>query len=173
MPPVSGTYEVTFRYNLVGMMQWNTATLYVVVGSQDGTGTSDCGELPIGTSQIMYGPWMMGAGLTISQSVCLRGGRSYTFILQDFNSGQTGGSVTLDIDSLVVILTTSSSLQVFSDMTLAAQYSSCVDTYWRRLMTQSTADPSCEPVAFAVSTELYNGTLSKYSVYYIIAEWLE
>lgn len=170
---MSGTYEVTFRYNLQGVMQWNTATLYVVVGSQDGTGTSDCGELPIGTSQIMYRPWMMGAGLTISQSVCLRGGRSYTFILQDFNSGQIGGSATLDIDSLVVILTTSSSLQVFSDMTLAAQYSSCVDTYWRRLMTQSTADPSCEPVAFAVSTELYNGTLSKYSVYYIIAEWLE
>ena len=167
IPPASGTYEATFRYNLQGAMAWNSATLSIVTAAraQEGTGPSDCDELPIGTSTIQYGPWTLGIG-TISRSICLRGGRSYTFTLQNFNSGQTVAPPTLDIDSLVVILTTSSSLQVFSDTTLAAQYSSCVIS-WRSLITQSTADPSCEQVTFAVSTELYNGTRCKFSMCHI------
>ena len=162
MPPVSGTYEVTFRYNLEGTMFWDTATLHVLVGSEEGTGLpSDCNELPVGASQVHYRSWTLGVGLTISQSLCLRGGRSYTFTLQDFNSGQTRETATLDIDSLVIVLTTSSSLQVFSNTTLSAQYSTCTDA-WRSLIMQSMADPICGQITFAVSTELYNGTLSKH-----------
>ena len=162
MPPVSGTYEVTFRYSLEGTMFWDTATLHVLVGSEEGTGLpSDCNELPVGTSQVHYRLWTLGVGLTISQSLCLRGGRSYTFTLQDFDSGQTRGTATLDIDSLVIVLTASSSLQVFSNTTLSAQYSTCTDA-WRSLIMQSMADPICGQITFAVSTELYNGTLSKH-----------
>ena len=162
MAPVSGTYEITFRYNLEDAMFWDTATLHILVSSEEGTGLpSDCEELPVGRSQVHYRSWTLGVGLTISQSLCLRGGRSYTFTLQDFNSGQTGGTATLDIDSLVIVLTMSTSLQVFTNTTLYAQYSTCIDA-WRSLITQSMADPTCAQIIFAVSTELYNGTLSKH-----------
>ena len=157
--PVSGQYEVLFRYTLEDVLLWDTATLTIQIGSEEGDGPADCSsELPEGEFQIQYSPWMMGIGVTISQNFCLRGGRSYTFILGDFDSGQPAGEAILLIDSLVVILIEASTLQVFADPDLAREYIECVNL-WRRIVTQSS---TCDIVTFTVSTELYNGTLSKF-----------
>ena len=163
VPPASGEYEVLFRYNLQGAMTWNTASLTIRASDEEGNGPAACSELPVGDSEFQYTMWMMGIGLTISQTFCLRGGRSYTFILGDFDSGQTDGTAVLDIDALVAIPVSVPGLRVFSDPELSAEYTSCVDS-WRSLLTQPSANPSCEEVTFAVSTELYNGTLGRLAV---------
>ena len=158
-PLVSGQYEVLFRYDLEGVLLWNNATLTIQTGSEAGDGPADCSkELPEGEFQVQYSQWIMGLGMTISQNFCLRGGRSYTFILGDFDSGQPAGEAILLIDSLVVILTESSALQVFIDPALVTDYTECVDL-WRRVATRSL---TCDEVTFAVSTELNNGTLSEF-----------
>ena len=165
--PVSGTYDVLFRYNLVGSLVWSTVTLTIRAGSEDGTGAADCGsgsELPIGDTSIQYTSWSMGTGLAISRNICFRAGRSYTFILSEPNSGQTG-SPTLDIDSLVAIPIDIPSLAVFGESQVVSDYNSCVDS-WRRVPTISSAEPICERVTFTFSTAIYGGALGKLLAFY-------
>lgn len=160
--PVSGTYEVLYRYNLIGALIWNTATLTVRAGNEEGTGAADCGsgnELPAGDTTVQYLSWTIGTGLTISHTFCFRAGRSYTFILSELESGQASPPI-LDIDSLVAIPLDAPSLAVFRDNQLTADYSSCVDS-WRRVATISSAEPICEQITFTFSTAINSGTLGK------------
>lgn len=162
--PASGEYEVLFRYNLRGAAIWSTATLLIQAGSEEGSGPVDCRnttELPLGNSEFGYTSWMMGMGLTISQTFCFRAGRPYTFILDDFDSGLADSSTAvLEIDSLILIPVHAPGLQVFSDPTLQMEYASCVDS-WRSLQTQPSASSTCEQTTFNVLSEVYNGTLGK------------
>ena len=156
--PQSGTYEVLFRYNLVGALVWDTVTLTVRVGSQEGAGMADCGsdtELPVGDTSIEYSSWSMGTGLYITRIFCFRAGLSYTFILSEANSGQDS-SPTLDIDSLVAIPVDAPSLAVFGNSQLVADYMDCVDS-WQRVSTIGSAEPSCENITFTFSASIYNG----------------
>ena len=161
MPPVSGQYEIVLRYNLREALSWESVTVRIepVSSSNDGL-SAGCGTLQEldGNTQLNYTSLMMGVGLTVSQTACLRGGRSYTFELWNFNSGQSGGPVSLDIDSVVLILVDASNLRVFEDFQLSSDYDDCVDS-WRSLLTQPSASLSCEQTIFAVSTAAYNGTL--------------
>ena len=156
--PVSGMYEVLFRYNLMGALVWNTVTLTIRVGLEDGTGPANCDEateLPVGDTSMEYLSWNMGSGLAISKTLCFRSERSYTFIISEAISGQAT-SPTLDIDSLVAIPVTAPSLAVFNDSQLVAEYRSCVDSR-RRVPTIGFAEPACEQITFTFSTAIYNG----------------
>lgn len=160
--PVSGTYEVLFRYNLLEALVWDTVTLTITVGNEEGTGVANCSdgiELPVGDSSFRYSTWTMGTGLTISRTFCFRGGRSYTFILSELVSGQAS-SPALDIDSLVVIPINAPTLAVFGNNQLTSDYSTCVDA-WRRVSTISSAETICEGITFTFSTAINGGTLRK------------
>ena len=157
----SGTYEVLFRYNLVGALVWETVTLTIRTDQgEDEAGAVDCGsgtELPVGDTNIHYTSWSMGTGVFISRTLCFRAGHSYTFILSEPNSGQSS-SPTLDIDSMVIIPINIPGLALFDDSQLVADYMSCVDS-WRRLSTISSAESICESITFTFSTAIYNGAL--------------
>lgn len=160
--PVSGTYEVLFRYNLMEALVWDTVTLTISVGNEEGTGVANCGdgtELPVGDSSFQYLTWTMGTGLTISHNFCFRAGRSYTFILSELVSGLASSPV-LDIDSLVVIPINAPTLAVFGDNQLTSDYSTCVDA-WRRVSTISSAELICERITFTFFTAINGGTLRK------------
>ena len=160
--PMSGTYEILFRYNLMGSLIWNMVTLTIRAGDEEGTGAADCGsgaELPVGDTSVQYTTWNMGNGLAMSRNFCFRAGRSYTFILSDLLSGQFT-SPTLDIDSLVAIPIDIPSLTVFGVSQLTSEYISCVDV-WRRVPTISSAEPICERITFTFSTAIYHGTQGK------------
>lgn len=162
--PVSATYEVLFRYNLEGALTWNTATLTILAGDEEGMGPADCGggtEVPVGDTSVQYTSWVVGTAMAISQNFCFRGGRSYSFILSETVSGQTS-SPTLDIDALVAIPISAPSLAVFAESQLVADYNSCVDS-WRRVPTISSAESFCEEVTFTFSTAIYSGTRGKYA----------
>ena len=166
-PPASGQYEILFRYNLQGILTFDNVTLIIRAGSEDGTGAAMCrngSELPVGDSTFQYTSWPLGISITISQVICLRGGRKYTFIIQEFSSGQTGEDITFLIDSLVAIPLDIPGSQVLSDITLSGEYSNCVDR-WRSVLTQTSARLDCEDITFALSTELYNGTLRELCVH--------
>ena len=160
--PVSGTYEVIFRYDLIRTLFWNTVTLTIHAGTEDGTGPAYCGsgsELPVGDTSVQYTSWHMGTGVTLSRNFCFRAGRSYTFIISEPVSGQAS-SPTLDIDSLVAIPINAPSVAVFADSQLVSDYKSCVDV-WRRVPTISSAEPVCEEITFTFSTAIYNGAIGK------------
>lgn len=162
MPPASGEYEVLFRYDLQGVSVWESAVLKIKTGSEEGTGPVNCTgttELPVGESYFNYTSWQMGVGVTISKNFCLRGGRSYSLTVQEFISDVTGQFSFL-IDSLVLIVVDIAESQVLSNLELSDQYLYCVNQY-RSLQTQLSAVSACEQVTFAVSSELYNGTLRK------------
>ena len=154
--PQSGLYEILFRYNLVGALVWDSVTVTIRAGPEEGVGVADCdNELPVGDTSIEYTSWTMGTGLFLSQTLCFRAGRLYTFILSEAHSGQTS-SPTLDIDSLVAIPVEVPGVAVFGDSQLVADYRGCVDS-WRRVSTISSAEPTCELVTFTFSTAIYSG----------------
>ncbi len=157
VPPASGEYEILFRYDLQGVAAWDSVTLSIRAGLEEGTGPVECSEVPVGNSNFTYTTWQMGTGVTISRIFCLRGGRSYTLTLQDFIS-ETTDQFNFLIDSVVVVATDIPDSQVLSNPELSDQYEQCVDLY-RSLQTQILAASTCEQVTFAVSSELYNGTL--------------
>lgn len=172
--PVSGAYEVLFRYNLMDALVWDTVTLTITVGNEEGTGATNCSdgtELPVGDSSFLYSTWTMGTGLTISRAFCFRGGRSYTFILSELVSGLASSPV-LDIDSLVVIPINAPTLAVFGDNQLTSDYSTCVDA-WRRVSTISSAEQMCEGITFTFSTAIYVGTLRKCLLFLVIINILD
>ena len=160
--PVGGEYEIIFRYNLEGILSWNSTVLTIIASSEEGQGPITCGsmpELPIGETTSLYSDWPMGIGLTTYRIFCLRGGRSYNFVLSNFNSGVPTGSPVLDIDSMVAILRQSMAVVELSDSILAVQYASCADS-WRSLVDQPLA---CRDTTFTVSSAIYNGTLGGYN----------
>lgn len=158
-PPVSGLYEVVIRYNLEGTLFWNSSTLTIIPSSEVMTGPADCGDSSEITDQssFQYADWMMGVGLSVTRTFCLRGGRSYQFVLSDFISGRNDDSAVLSLDSLVLIAVDSSEVASFSDSGISSDYRDCVMLY-RSLATRPAEPPiSCQQSIFTVSTEIYNG----------------
>ena len=156
----SGLYEAVVRYNLMGATTWESVTLTIVPGSELDTNPVSCGETPEITDRtsFTYISWMMGIGVTNTQTVCLRAGRSYTFLLHDFESGFAGDVAILDVDSLVLVPVNVQEENIFSDPQLTAEYLNCVNQY-RSLSVQSSASPSCINTIFTFSAATYNGTL--------------
>lgn len=161
-PPMSGFYDVVIRYTLRRILTWSTASLVISPGAEVGNGPTMCGftsEIN-GTVRLDYTSWSMGFGLSVHQRVCLRGGRSYSFDLRDFYSGQMNSTAILNIDSLVLIFINSSTLIELLGAQTFMEYGQCVN-YYRGLSTIGSADPSCEQTIMLVSTALYSGALSE------------
>ena len=161
-PPMSGFYDVVIRYNLRGALTWSTASLVISPDAEEGDGPTMCNSISEinGTVHLNYTSWSMGFGLSVHHRVCLRGGRSYSFELIDFYSGQMNSSATLDIDSIVLIFINSSTLIELLGAQTFMEYGQCVD-YYRGLSAIDSADPSCEQTIMLVSTALYSGALSE------------
>ena len=157
-PPISGLYEITFRYSLQGALFWNSSTLTITASSEDPGEPANCGIVPevVNSLSVEYTNWMMGTGLAIFETFCLQGGRSYQFTLSNFISGRSDNSAVLNIDSLVMIPVYSSQLAVFADIIIAREYRNCVGFY-RSLAAEVSAPLSCQQTIFTVSTEIYNG----------------
>lgn len=167
-PPAGGLYEVVIRYNLDGTLFWNSSTLTVVASSSEDTmGPPDCGGAPEITDQssLAYTNFMMGVGLSVTRTVCLRGGREYLFTLSNFTSGQSDDSAVLNIDSLVLIPVELPGLSAFDDPVISREYRSCVD-FSRSLATQLSSPISCQQIIFTVSAEIYDGAAGKSVGYY-------
>lgn len=161
-PPASGFYDVVIRYDLEGILTWSQATLTISPGPEEGDGATVCEFASVinETVQVNFTSWPMGFGLSISRPVCLQGGRSYTFELRDFNSGQMNSTAILRIDSLVLFFVNSSTLVEQLGTQTLMDYAQCA-SYFRSLSTSDSADPSCEQTIFTVSTALYSGAQSK------------
>lgn len=160
---VSGQYRVYIRYNLQGITTWQSVTLSIIPGPDILGAPFPCGtnltEITSNTS-IILSSWPMGSGLTMSQDVCLRTGRLYSFVLHDFVSGFGGNPGQLDIDSLFLVPVNVPSISVFDDSQLVSDYLNCIDEY-SRVITQSSATSSCASTIFTFSGAVYNGTLGR------------
>lgn len=143
--PTSGFYDVVIRYDLEGILTWSTVLLTVTAGPEDGEGPTMCDSTTDinGTLRVDYTSWTMGSGLAISRQVCLRGGKSYTFQLNNFDSGQMNSKAMLHLDSLVLIFVNASTLQELLGAETLVDYGQCA-SYFRLLSTIDSADPSCE-----------------------------
>ena len=164
IPPISGLYDIVIRYDLEGVHVWSTASLTISVGSEVGDDPPICeSSTEINeTIDIVYSSWNMGYGLSVSQRVCLRGGRSYKFELNNFDSGQMNSTANLHIDSLVLIFINASTLYELLGGQTLLDYDLCA-SYFRSLSTVESVSPSCQQTIFLVSTALYSGALSKSS----------
>ena len=162
VPPISGLYDIVIRYNLEGVRVWSSASLTISVGSEEGDdppvceSTTEINE----TVAIEYSSWNMGYGLSTSQRVCLRGGRSYNFELDNFDLGQMNSTASLRIDSLVLIFVNASTVYELLGGPTLLDYDMCA-SYFRSLSTVDSISPSCRQAIFLVSTALYSGALSK------------
>ena len=165
-PPMSGFYDVVIRYSLRGILTWSTASLDISSGGEEGNGPTMCRSTSEinGTVRLDYTFWTMGYELSMYQRVCLRGGRSYSFELRDFDSGRMNSTAILNVDSLVLIFINSSTLIELLGVQIFMEYSQCV-SYYRSLSAMVSADPSCEQTIMLVSTALYSGALSEISLH--------
>ena len=163
-PPVSGIYDVVIRYSLEGAAFWNSSVLTITPSAVEGEGEGpvDCGVFPEVTrrSSFVYANWMMGVGLSLTGTFCLRSGQSYGFTLGGFVSGRDDDLAVLSIDSLVLILVDSVEVGVFFDPVLSRDYRECVAMY-RSLATQPPNPRLCELAIFSVSAEIYDGAARK------------
>ena len=157
-PPGSGLYEVVIRYTLQGALFWESATLTIIPSSEEGTGPMNCGDGSeiLGEMDFEYADWTMGAGLSITRTFCLRGGRSYGFTLSNFTSGRDDGSAVLNIDSLVLIPVELPQLAVFRNAGISRAYLECVAMF-RSLATRPSDPFVCRDTVFTVSVAVYNG----------------
>lgn len=160
IPPISGLYDVVIRYDLQDVRVWSSASLTISVDSEEGDDPPVCELTAEINETIEYSSWNMGYGLSISQRVCLRGGRSYTFELNDFDSGQLNSSANLRIDSLILIFVNASTVYELLGGQTLLDYNQCA-SYFRSLSTVESVSPSCQQTIFLVSTALYSGALSK------------
>ena len=160
IPPISGLYDVVIRYDLQDVRVWSSASLTISVDSEEGDDPPVCELTAEINETIEYSSWNMGYGLSISQRVCLRGGRSYTFELNDFDSGQLNSSANLHIDSLILIFVNASTVYELLGGQTLLDYNQCA-SYFRSLSTVESVSPSCQQTIFLVSTALYSGALSK------------
>ena len=158
-PPSSGWYQATFRYSLQGQTAWPSATLEILVGSEVGNGIPSCTE-PNDKLVTLYTQWSVGIRTTIGQNVCLRGGRSYHFVLRAFDGGNLEPERALSIDSFFLIPVYISGITVFDDIAVYATYNTCVNSL--KILPRSPAVlNACKDVIFEVYTAVYNGTLRK------------
>ena len=155
--PVSGSYEAVLRYTLRGVTVWESALLTITPGP---AGEPSSGQGISEVTTLQYTSWSMGTGLSKSLNVTLQGGRMYHFVLHDFISGISTSSAVLYIDSFSLVPVNIPSLAAFRDPQLVSEYTDCLSQY-RRVLTQSSASPSCAATIFTVSTAIYNGTLGK------------
>ena len=166
-PPVSGLYRVVIRYTLSGALQYNSSVLTVLPGSEEGSGPTGCvGAIDEVTASvgIGYTGWFLGMGRSVARTLCLRGGRSYSFTLGDFVAGASASTASLLIDSLVLI-PTNVDTPIFSDPRVVSQYSDCVAAY-SSLATVPSAPSFCPQAIFNVSTDIYDGAAGKsYTLY--------
>ncbi len=162
IPPISGLYDIVIRYDLERVRIWSSALLTISVGSEEGDDPPVCESITEinETIAIEYSSWNMGYGLSISRRVCLRGGRSYKFELNNFDSGQMNTTANLHIDSLVLIFVNASTIYEFLGSPTLLDYDMCAG-YFRSLSTVDSISPSCQQTIFLVSTVLYSGALSK------------
>lgn len=171
-PPGSGFYDIVIRYDLDGILTWSTASLVISPGPEEGDGPTMCGSSSEinETIRLDYTSWPMGVGLSVSQRVCLRGGRSYSFELREFDSGQMNSTGNLRIDSLVLIFVNSSTLVELLGAQTLTVYGDCA-RYFRSTSTIGSADPSCEQTIMLVSIALYSGALSKVALFLAYYSW--
>lgn len=161
-PPGSGLYEVVIRYTLQGSLLWESATLTILPSTEEGTGPMNCGT----SSEIVremsyeYADWMIGAGLSVTRTFCLRGGRSYQFTISNFTSGRDDDSAVFKIDSLVLIPVDLSELAVFGNSVISRDYAECVAMF-RSLATRPSDPFICHDTVFTVSVAVYNGAAGK------------
>ena len=154
-PPISGEYDIVIRYNLKNTFVWEEAELRVTVGNEEGDGTpSTCVEYS--NEEIIYSDWTMGVGQAVFNTICLRGGRSYSLVLNGFIPGSD--TAELEIDSMVILLKEPEGLSTLVNPIIQSQYSQCI-TNFRALATRDNSLNGCRDVSFSVFTELYNGTL--------------
>ena len=154
-PPISGEYDIVIRYNLKNTFVWEEAELRVTVGNEEGDGTpATCVEYS--NEEIIYSDWTMGVGQAVFNTICLRGGRSYSLVLNGFIPGSD--TAELEIDSMVILLKEPEGLSTFVNPIIQSQYSQCI-TNFRALATRDNSLNGCRDVSFSVFTELYNGTL--------------
>lgn len=158
IPPDSGLYEVVVRYTLTGTLIWESAKLTILPSSEEGTGPVNCGNSSEITGELSfeYADWVMGEGLSVTRTFCLRGGRSYGFTLSNFTSGRDDSSTVLNIDSLVLIPVDLPQLAVFQDVSISRMYLQCVAMF-RSLATQPSDPFACRSTVFTVSVAVYNG----------------
>lgn len=161
-PPGSGLYEVVIRYTLQGALLWESTTLTILPSIEEGAGPTNCGT----SSEIAremsyeYTDWMIGAGLSVTRTFCLRGGRPYQFTLSNFTSGRDDDSAVLNIDSLVLIPVDIPELAVFEDSVISRDYAECVAVF-RSLATRPSDPFVCRDTVFTVSVAVYNGAAGK------------
>lgn len=168
-PPVSGLYEGVIRYSLSGAVRWNSSILTVLAldegmgGGEESGQAASCGDVPEITDSLVlnYTNYIMGIGMALYRTLCLRGGRTYQFILSDFESGQSDDSAVLNLDSFVLIPVDAPELATLADPVTSRDYRECVDFYRSLAGQQSTPPSSCEQTIFKVSTEIYNGAAGK------------
>ena len=88
---------------------WEEADLQMTIGNEEGDGIlSTCNE---------YSDWTTGIGQAVFNTICLQGGRSYSF-------GFIPGSDTahFEIDSVVILLYHPVGLSTFIDPVIQFQY---------------------------------------------------
>ena len=159
IPPKSGVYDIVIRYDLDGVRVWSTALLTISASPEEGDDPTVC-ESTAEINGTEYTSWNMGFGLSISQRVCLRGGRPYIFELSNFDSGQMNSTANLRIDSLVLIFVNASALYDLLGAQTLLDYGICA-SYFRSLSTIESVSPSCRQIIFLVSTALYSGAIRK------------
>ena len=168
IPPVSGLYEAVIRYSLSVNSSWNEAELRIDMGSEIGSGPPTICQEHTDSDRVIYRDWNSGMSQNTSYELCLRGGRSYSLVLNGFDPGPSGSS--LEVDSMVVLLKEGQGLVTLSNEVVKNQYSYCVDNF-KGLYPLSVRDNflrNCQDVSFAVFSEVFNGTLSKTKQCYII-----
>lgn len=158
-PLINGVYDIVIRYSLTGMSFWEEAQLLIDVGGEEGSQAEPnvCQEYLQG--DIFYRNWTFGMGQAIAESVCLRGGRTYSFTLNNFKSG---GSLddAIEIDSLVVLLRQGEDVLSLVANLAQMQYTDCVDKF-HALSTRNSTLSQCRDISFSVFTEIANGTMRK------------
>ena len=167
-PPSGGWYQATFRYSLQGHSAWPSGTLEIQAGSEVGNGAPSCTE-PIDRLVIQYVQWSVGIRTAVGQNVCLRGGRSYHFVLKAFDGGILEPGRALNIDSFFLTPVFINGLAVFNDNSLYATYNTCVNSL-QTLPRSSTVLSTCRDTIFEVSTAVFNGTLRKCASAFVVLE---
>lgn len=156
-PPVSGVYEFVLRYRSVMIPIWERVELRLMINSsmEGGAGPPNCSEPVNPITTFLYKNLSMAEVGATSLSVCLRGGRSYTMVMNGFDSGSSD-EAELEIDSMVILPKEPEGLQSLCGN--EAEYSQCI-TDFMSLMTRNSAKDSCRDLSFSVLTEILNQTL--------------
>jgi len=159
--PASGLYEAVIRYTLLGITTWESLQLTVIPEQLNDVEPRNCSVSAeiLSSVSMMYSSLNMGSDLTASTHLCLRSDSTYSFSLHDFVSGVSSNFTRFEIDSFFLIPISIPSADVF-DAPMSPSYLDCVGQY-RRVISQSSADPLCANVIFTKSTAVYNGTLGK------------